>query len=156
MQVWSLGQEDPLGEGMATHSSILAWRIPWTEEPDRLWSTGSQRTGHDWSHLAAAAVFAHVSPILNENEQASYQPTALPTMASTHLSRSLSTVTSPSPEALSFSTEILGHLCMLFSSYVCVIPHTAIPCPLLFRSWVSASTGSDAPLLLMDFLMTEP
>ena len=37
-QVQSLGQEDPLGEGMATHSSILAWRIPWTEEPGRLQS----------------------------------------------------------------------------------------------------------------------
>ena len=34
---------------MATHSSILAWRIPWPEEPDRLWSTGSQRVGHDWA-----------------------------------------------------------------------------------------------------------
>ena len=34
MQVWSLGREDPLEEGMATHSSILAWRMPWTEEPD--------------------------------------------------------------------------------------------------------------------------
>ena len=43
----SLGQEDPLEEGMATHSSILAWRIPWTEEPGGLQSTGSQRVGHD-------------------------------------------------------------------------------------------------------------
>ena len=42
-QVQSLGQEDPLEEGMATHSSILAWRIPWTEEPGGLWSVGSQR-----------------------------------------------------------------------------------------------------------------
>ena len=41
-RVQSLGQEDPLEEGMATHSSILAWRIPWTEEPGGLWSTGSQ------------------------------------------------------------------------------------------------------------------
>ena len=40
--VQSLGQEDPLEEGMATHSSILAWRIPWTEEPGGLWSMGSQ------------------------------------------------------------------------------------------------------------------
>jgi len=39
--VLSLGQEDPLEESMATHSSILAWRIPWTEEPGRLQSTGS-------------------------------------------------------------------------------------------------------------------
>ena len=45
--VLSLGREDPLEEGMATHSSILAWRIPWTEEPGRLQSIGSQRVGHD-------------------------------------------------------------------------------------------------------------
>ena len=42
-QVWSLDWEDPLGEEMDTHSRILAWRIPWTEEPGRLQSTGSQR-----------------------------------------------------------------------------------------------------------------
>ena len=42
MQIQSLGQEDPLEEGMATHSSILAWRIPWTEEPGGLQSMGSQ------------------------------------------------------------------------------------------------------------------
>ena len=46
-QVQSLGQEDPLERGMTTHSSILAWRTFWTEEPGRLQSTGSQRTGHD-------------------------------------------------------------------------------------------------------------
>ena len=42
-----LGQEDPLEEGMATYSSILTWRIPWTEEPGRLESLRSQRIGHD-------------------------------------------------------------------------------------------------------------
>ena len=42
----SLGREDPLREGMATHSSILAWRIPWTEEPGRLQSMRSQRVGY--------------------------------------------------------------------------------------------------------------
>ena len=46
-QVPFLGLEDPLEEGMATHSCILAWKIPWTEEPGRLQSTGSQRVGHD-------------------------------------------------------------------------------------------------------------
>ena len=46
-QVQSLGQEDSLDEGMAIHSSILAWRIPWTEEPGGLESMGSQRVGHD-------------------------------------------------------------------------------------------------------------
>ena len=45
--VQSLGQEDPLEKEMATHSSILAWRIPWMEEPGRLQSMGSQRVGHD-------------------------------------------------------------------------------------------------------------
>ena len=43
MQVKSLGQKDPLEEGMASHSSILGWRIPWTEEPGRLQTMGSQR-----------------------------------------------------------------------------------------------------------------
>ena len=45
--VQSLGREDPLEEGVATHPSILAWRNPWTEEPGRLQSMGSQRIGHD-------------------------------------------------------------------------------------------------------------
>ena len=42
-----LGWEDPLEKGMATYSSILTWRIPWTEEPESLQSTGSQRVRHD-------------------------------------------------------------------------------------------------------------
>ena len=46
-QAGSLGWEDPLGEGMATHSSILAWRIPWTEEPGRVQSIGL----HSWTRL---------------------------------------------------------------------------------------------------------
>ena len=47
MQVQSLGWEDPLEEGMATHSSILAWEIPWTEEPGGLQSIGLQKIRHD-------------------------------------------------------------------------------------------------------------
>jgi len=46
-QVQSFGQEDPLEKGMAAHSSVLAWRIPWTEEPDGLQSMGAQGVGHD-------------------------------------------------------------------------------------------------------------
>ena len=49
------GQEDPLEEGMATHSSILTWRIPWTEEPGGLQSTQSQRIGQYWSNSACTA-----------------------------------------------------------------------------------------------------
>ena len=47
MGVRSLGQEDPLEEGIAAHSSILAWEIPWTKEPSELQSMGSQRVAHD-------------------------------------------------------------------------------------------------------------
>ena len=47
--IWSLGREDPLEKEMATHSSTLAWKIPWMEEPSRLQSIGSQRVGHDWA-----------------------------------------------------------------------------------------------------------
>ena len=47
--VWSLGWEDPLEECMAIHSSVLSWRIPWTEKPGELQSMGSHRVGHDWA-----------------------------------------------------------------------------------------------------------
>ena len=57
--VQSRGEEDPLEEGMATDSSDLAWRIPWTEEPGGPQSIGSQRVGHDWSDLAGT--HAHTS-----------------------------------------------------------------------------------------------
>ena len=48
LQVQSLGEKDPLEEEMVTHTSILAWKIPWTEEPGGLQSVGSQRVSHDW------------------------------------------------------------------------------------------------------------
>ena len=62
MQVRSPGQEDPLEEGRATHSNILAWRIPWTEEPGVLWSMRSQRVGHDLSSLAQHSTQPHAAP----------------------------------------------------------------------------------------------
>ena len=49
--VRSLGLEDPLERGMAKHSSILGWRIPWIEEFGGLWSIGSQRVGHNRAHI---------------------------------------------------------------------------------------------------------
>ena len=52
MRVQSPGREDPLEKEIANHSSILAWRIPWTEESGGLQSMGSQRVGHNWSKLA--------------------------------------------------------------------------------------------------------
>jgi len=55
MQAWFLNQEDPLEEEMATHSSTLAWRIQWTEEPGELQSLVLQRVRRNWNDLAAAA-----------------------------------------------------------------------------------------------------
>ena len=63
MRVQSLGREDPLKEGMAAHSRILAWRVPWTEEPGGLQSTGSQRVRHDGvaehTHTPSLRGFSH-------------------------------------------------------------------------------------------------
>ena len=56
MRVRSLGQEDPLEEGMATHCSVLAWRIPWTEEPGGLQAIESHRVGQDRKVLACTNV----------------------------------------------------------------------------------------------------
>ena len=59
-KVWSLGQEDPLEEGTATHFSIHAWRIPWTEEPGGLQSMGSRRVRYNWSDLAHTHCWQHL------------------------------------------------------------------------------------------------
>ena len=61
MWIWSLGQEDSLEEEMAAHSSILAWKISWTEERGGLQSMGSQRVGHNW------ACTAHTQALLETN-----------------------------------------------------------------------------------------
>ena len=59
--VWSLGQENTREKGMANHSSILVWRIPWTEEPGRLQSMGFQRVGHDWATNTLTFFFIRIS-----------------------------------------------------------------------------------------------
>ena len=60
IRVQSLGREDPLEEEMATHSSILAWRIPWTGEPGGLQSTESQRAGHNRSNSTRNTILAYI------------------------------------------------------------------------------------------------
>ena len=64
--VWSLGQEDPLEKEMTTHSSILAWKIPWTEEPGRLQSMELQRVGHYWETNTVSPAFrdTELHPVL--------------------------------------------------------------------------------------------
>ena len=61
MQVRYNRQEDPLEEAVATHSSILTWRISWTEEPGRLHSIGSNRAGYDWSSLQRSALLPYIT-----------------------------------------------------------------------------------------------
>ena len=64
-QIRSLGEEDPLERGMATHSSILAWKIPWTEEPGVLQSIGSQRVGYGYVTEYSSTQFLQVDiPVL--------------------------------------------------------------------------------------------
>ena len=66
-QVRSLGREDPLEKEMAIHSNTLAWRIPWTEQPSRLQSTGAQRVGHDWlTSLSASIYWKTITPSENQ------------------------------------------------------------------------------------------
>ena len=72
-QVWSLDQKDALEEGMATHSSILAWRIPWTEKPGRLQSIGSQRAGLDWNNLAGMHPSVNGQMLIQSIQKCQYQ-----------------------------------------------------------------------------------
>ena len=67
MWVQFLGWKDPLDEGTATHSSITAWRIPWTEEPGGLQFIGSQKVGHDWAHTLIFLSVRFVVPQNNYN-----------------------------------------------------------------------------------------
>ena len=81
-QVQSLGQEDPLEKGMETHSSILVWRTPWTEEPDRLPSMQSQRESdmteqlthtHTHTHTESGPVVTHTGPVVTSAAGAKHQ-----------------------------------------------------------------------------------
>ena len=67
MQIPSLGREDPLEKEMAAHSSILAWRIPWTGEPGWLPFMGSQRVGHGWSDGARTNIYHHLAMCTREH-----------------------------------------------------------------------------------------
>ena len=90
-QVQSLGQRDPLEEGIATHSSILAWRIPQTEEPGGLQSMGSHRVGHDWgterahTHAPSLTVSTANPGLLTDNMKRSENETVSHSVVSNSL-----------------------------------------------------------------------
>ena len=70
--VLSLGQEDALEKGIAAHSSILAWRIPWTEEPGQLQSMGSQRVRHDWMTFTSLHIVVEYPPVVFQEVQGQF------------------------------------------------------------------------------------
>ena len=71
--VQSLGREEALEKEMVTHSSIFAWRIPWTEKPGRLQSMGSQRVGHDWA-TSLTLLFLKVGCLIDDYHASSVSP----------------------------------------------------------------------------------
>ena len=99
MQVQSLDQEDALEEGRTTHSSILAWRIPGTEEPGRLQSIGSQRVRHDWSDLARTHARSGSDPGLNSHMSSTF--VCLQWLYPLSISQSSYTVKAPTPRLYS-------------------------------------------------------
>ena len=68
-QIQTLGREDPLEMGMATHSSILDWRNPWTEEPGRLQSIELQRVGHDWATNTQTHTHTHTELVMVDTQK---------------------------------------------------------------------------------------
>jgi len=82
MRVQSLGGEDPLEKGMTIHSSILAWRIPWTEEPAGLQSMGSQRVGQD---LATKQQYPYRGPVVKNPPTGAGDTGSLPSPGRFHM-----------------------------------------------------------------------
>ena len=124
MQVQSLSWEDSLEEGMATHSSILAGRIPWTEEPGWLQSIGLQRVRHDWSDLAC----------MHASEQVLRLAVcfSLPLSPTPSLTLLFSPLTAGASGAERWALEAAGHPSSL--PWVCSLStsRTSCPCPPLY------------------------
>ena len=142
-QVWFLGQEDPLEEEMATHSSSLAWKIPWTEEPGRLQSTGSQRAGHDWAHMHGLLNYntSHIQLIM-EKEMATHsnilawripgteEPGGVPSMGLHRVGHDWSDLAAAAAYKL------------IFQKYMCVCVWVAQSCPTLWDPMDCIPPGS--------------
>ena len=109
--LWSLSQEDPLEKGMATHSSIRAWRILWTEKPGGLQSMSPQRFGHDWAtntftchfHALEKETATH-SSVLAWRIPGTGEPGGLPSMGSHRVGHDWSDLAAAAAACLKFKT----------------------------------------------------
>ena len=122
--VQSLGWEDPLEKEMAIHSSTIAWKIPWTEEPGRLQSMGSQRVGHDWATSLFTFPFSSKSTRL--------YPRSKSNSAHWYHSDTLWPSTSPSTSPIDFLDSeptlqfLLSGLSLLCSTYIQFYPYLLV------------------------------
>ena len=145
--VRSLGWEGPLENEMATYSSTLAWKIPWTEEPGRLQSMGSQRVGHDWATSCSLSLFPLTEPM--SGSRVDLQPSAEIALEPTQLScrgRADNEWPGQCPEGEDSSSQSLlsqvsdlhyhhglKTLCLLYSLLLC--PSPALPPTNLWHIW---------------------
>ena len=158
--VWSLGWEDPLENGMATHFSILAWRIPWTEEPDGLHSKWLQRVGHDWATKHTHSSCSNQKSSTREGGQGPLPQLGgdpLIASSSADLSKGFCGCWGPGPSPLSFRWWLTSfHVCVGGNSKL----HFQFPTPfaitflvgfsafLIARSGLQAWWTLDAPISL--------
>ena len=119
-RVWSLGWEDPLEEGMATHSSILSWIIPWTEEPGWLQSMGLQGVGHDWVTNTLCSFVSGLYPVTLDSISF-WQPRQLLEIPSNQRRRLLQTF------FFSPAKTCSGSRCSKCPSVMGLGPHQALP-----------------------------
>ena len=115
-KVGSLGWEDPLEKGMATHSRILAWRIPWTEEPSEPQSVGSQRVWHNWAFFTNTKTKPHQSSVPCSFRFSTWcAPINLPDTLNTPPTVRTSVKTPfPHPDSIRWSTAAQTHLPLLW------------------------------------------
>ena len=133
-RVQSLGWEDPLKKGMAIHSSILAWRIPWREEPGRPQSMGSQRVRHNWvintftSHKITSGFFKHIWEICytsNKQKDKTRGPSEIVWILFSHYFLSVHLINTSS------SSVMCQALCSQNSEQ-----HKDCLCPLALSDWI--------------------
>ena len=134
-QVQSLGQEDPLEKKMATHSSILAWRIPWMEEPGRLQSMGSQRVRHDFIFQEFKETRGKISVVLKGLELSWWRLGINQEMPQAHQQkRSFLLFSAVASGTVAFLQVYSKMWSMLTGGWKPILMRSCLPCPKGLRS----------------------